>query len=826
MCKKRIIKKIIKIGLLLFVVGVVIGVITIASAYFYYASDLPELTVLEDTHYQEPLRVFTADNKLIAEFGDKRRIPKKFNEIPTQLMNAFVAAEDNRFWSHFGIDIKGTFRAGFVFIRTGKKKQGASTITMQVARNFFLTPEKTLERKIKEMFLAVKIEQNFSKNKIIELYLNKIYLGKRSYGVAAAAQIYYKKTLEELTLAQMAMIAGLPKAPSAYNPIVNPKRAKLRRDYVLGRMFKIGVITAAQLTDALATEVTAKQYSVTIESQAAYVAEMVRSDVKKLFPKEIYTSGLRVVTTIDSRLQKASNSAVQNNLIRYTKRHVYNGIIKNISFSEMSNLDELLLELKKIPTYKNIFPAVVTSISPDKISVIKVDGKVASIDAKTVKWAIKQNNAVKSNKKINSLDELLKVGDIIYVNPGKDGLELSQLPRVQGALVAISPEDGRVLSLSGGFDFYHSKFNRVTQAIRQVGSNFKPFLYSAALNKGFTAASIFNDAPVVFNDSALEGQWKPQNYSGKVYGPTRLRKALVNSRNLVSIRILLSTKIVYTRNYAKRFGFSNNELPRDLSLSLGSGSLVPLKLVNAYAVFANGGYRVGSRYIDRIEDRKGNVLYQSEYVQACAQCDRQRAKLSKKNVLTSLKAQKVTLDDEDFVDEFVGPLNINLAAQAIDPRNAFIMKTMLMDVVKRGTARRARVLNRNDLAGKTGTTNDQYDAWFTGFNSKIVATAWVGFDKYESLGDRETGSKAALPMWIEFMKTALDGVPEDKLVQPKGVVSLLINKETGEATITNKNAMFEYFRQEFAPVLEELETIVTPTEIDEVKQDLIEDELF
>jgi penicillin-binding protein 1A len=806
----------------------VLGAVTLLGAYLYFGKNLPSVDTLEDTHYQEPLRVYSSDNKLIAEFGDKRRIPKTYEEIPKQLIDAFIAAEDNRYWDHFGIDLKGILRAGLVYLWTGKKKQGASTITMQVARNFFLTPEKTLKRKIKEMFLATKIEKKFSKEKIIELYLNKIYLGKRSYGVAAAAQIYYKKKLEELTLSQAAMIAGLPKAPSAYNPVANPNRAKLRRDYVLRRMYKMEIITAEELADALATEVTAKQYYASVESQAPYLAEMVRADMQKLFPKKVYTSGFKVYTTISSKLQKVSNNAVQNNLIRFTKRHGYRGAIGTVSEALLSDKDSLIVKLKKIPTFSQIFPSVVIKVSKKEAEVLMASGESGILSLSSVKWAREKKGNNKLGVVIKSVNQVLTVGDIVYLNNKKNKLELSQLPLVEGALVAISPDDGRVLSLSGGFDFHHSKFNRVTQAIRQVGSNFKPFLYSAALNKGYTAASIINDAPVVFNDSALEGQWKPQNYSGRVYGPTRLRKALVNSRNLVSIRILLGIKIAYARNYAKRFGFSNDELPQDLSLSLGSGSLVPMKLVNAYTVFANGGYRVGSRYINRIENRDGDTIYQAKYVIACPQCDRKRNKMSSDTVLSELQhTEKLSPIKKILKDNFVGPLNVKLelAPQVIDPRNAFIMRTLLMDVVKRGTARRAHVLGRNDLAGKTGTTNDQHDAWFTGFNSKIVATAWVGFDKYQSLGNRETGSKAALPMWIDYMKTALKAVPNDQLVQPEGIVSILIDKDTGKATSGHKNSMFEYFRKEFVPKPPE---IAAQNEIMEAgeTEEIIEDELF
>lgn len=767
----------------LFITGIFSG-IGIVATYFYLEPKLPSTEVLKDVQFQVPLRVFSRDGKLIAEFGEKRRIPLTYEELPEQLIKSFLAAEDNRFFEHPGVDYQGIIRAAMQLLLTGEKKQGGSTITMQVARNFFLTPEKTYIRKLNEIFLALRIERELSKEKILELYLNKIYMGHRSYGVGAAAQVYYGKSVSELNLAQMAMLAGLPKAPSANNPVTDPTRALERRNYVLGQMKRLAYITEDEFQRSVREPVTARIHSAKIEVDAPYVAEMVRADMFERHGENAYTDGYSVYTTIDARLQVAANSALRNALQDYDVRHGYRGAVKKFDINQISENRELDLLLKEYSSIANLLPAIVTKVEENRIEVYLGDGKREIIDWKGLEWARAYKSESYQGPAPNRANEIVSIGDLVRIiaeEKGKDKhLRLAQLPEVEGAFVSLDPEDGALRAVVGGYDFYNSKFNRVTQAMRQPGSGFKPFIYSAALDAGFTPASLINDAPVVFDDPSLEGTWRPENYSGKFFGPTRLRYALTKSRNLVSIRLLRAMGLPYALEYVARFGFDATKLPNNLSLALGSAVVTPLQMASAYAVLANGGYRVETYLIERIEDAQGNILVKANPVRVCTSCGNDGSD------------EREDRDDQSEANR--------IAPRVISAQNHYLLISMMQDVIRRGTATKARELGREDLAGKTGTTNDQKDAWFNGFNRSHVAIAWVGFDSAKPLGRGEVGGKAALPAWIEYMEEALKGVAEQPLVMPPGIVTVRIDPTTGKrASADQKDAIFEVFRTENAP---------------------------
>lgn len=909
---------------------------------------LPDIDTLRDVRLQVPLKVFTIDGELIAEFGEKKRSPLEYNEFPPKLIKAILAAEDARFYEHPGVDYQGILRAVLSLIRTGERSQGGSTITMQVARNFFLSRERTFLRKFNEILLAFKIESKLSKAEILELYLNKIYLGKRSYGFAAAAQVYYNKSLNELGLHELAMLAGLPKAPSRYNPVVNPKRAVIRRNYVLSRMYEVGYIFEDEYKTASAMPDDAKVHGQVIDVEAPYMAEMVRAEMLKRYGREAYTLGYKVFTTIKSKLQLAANGALREALLEYDRRHGYKGVIKNVDLyagiphdededvelaakqggqakgdsrqAEVSRPFELTPEqdywdeiLKGHAKVGNLEPAIVLQVSKDEVYAY-AENRMVYIPLEKLEWARAYVNDNKVGPAISSARQVLKEGDVIMVTDAEEGCSwLAQVPKAEGALISLDPHDGAVLALDGGFDYYTSKFNRVLQANRQPGSSFKPFVYTAALDKGYTAASLINDAPVVFDAPGLEDTWRPENYSGKFYGPTRLRKALINSRNLVSIRLLRSIGIGYATNYVKRFGFKRPALPRDLSLALGSGTLTPMELATGYTVFANGGFKIEPYFIDHIVGPDNHIIRLAQPVQVCVKCveriEKQRAEeaaaKAKEEALAAeqLKAEQlaeqadrqagdtpqqgltpqeqqppsgepgelpaspandpqlvelppelepepgldpeaesapqqealteqetsvfgeqmeelkpsrlipklvdikieeeypaVWLGENSEVLPFEGPLPIRVAPRVLSPQTRFLITTMMRDVVRYGTGRRALSLRRSDLAGKTGTTNDQRDAWFTGFNGNVVTVSWVGFDNPTPLGARETGARAALPMWVAYMGVALKGQPETPLEQPPGVVTVRIDKKTGKlVSADSPNTMFEYFLSDQVP---------------------------
>ncbi len=766
--------KLIRLFLWLGLLGSVAGVISVASLYYYLEPTLPSIENLKSVKFQVPLRVYSRDDKLIAEFGEMRRIPLEYDAIPEPMIQAFLAAEDDRFFEHPGVDYRGLIRAAYQLLLTGERRQGGSTITMQVARNFFLSSEKTFTRKFSEIFLSLRIEHELTKQEILELYLNKIYMGNRAYGVGAAAMVYYGKSVDQLTLPQLAMIAGLPKAPSRYNPIADPERALERRDYVLGRMAKLGFITDQEREEAKATPVTASLHTAQTEADAPYIAEMVRAEMFQRYGNEAYTTGFNVYTTIDSQLQSAAKQAVRNNLQAYDLRHGYRGAEQHLNLSGNETTDELDALLRDHRVVGDLQPAIVTGIEEKSATLYFGDGRYETLSWEGMAWARPFVNENRVGAKPKRADQIIKPGNLIRVLTTEtdkgESMRLAQIPAVESAFVSLDPDDGAIQTLVGGYDFYHSKFNRVTQAMRQPGSGFKPIIYSAALEAGFTAASLINDAPVVFDDPSLEGAWRPENYSGKFFGPTRLRYALTKSRNLVSIRLLRSMGIEHALEHARKFGFNPDDLPHNLSLALGSGAVTPLQMAAAYAILANGGYKVEPYFIERIERDSGELLFQATPATVCEGCT-----------------------DPDAVE-------LPIAPRVISPQNHYLMNSMMRDVIARGTGIKARSLGRRDLAGKTGTSNDQRDAWFDGFNRTLVAITWVGFDSSKPLGRGEVGGRAALPAWIEFMRTALKDTPEQPLKVPTGMVTVRIDPRTGmRASVDQDDAIFEVFRSENAP---------------------------
>ncbi|OUR72464.1 peptidase [Methylophaga sp. 41_12_T18] len=764
------------------------GLIAIAIAIIYstLAPNLPDAATLRETQLQVPLRIFSAEERLIAEFGEKRRIPTEYHEIPQHLIHAILASEDDRFFEHPGVDYHGLLRAAYSLVTTGAKAQGGSTITMQVARNFFLSREKTYVRKLNEIILALQIEQALTKEEILTLYLNKIYLGNRAYGVGAAANVYYGKPLQELNLPQFAMIAGLPKAPSKFNPLANPERAQLRRDYVLRRMWEVGFISQQDYRTAVQAPITASFHSRDVEVYAPYVAEMIRTQLIEQFGDDAYNAGFNVYTTIRADHQQAANTALQSALLAYDKRHGFRGAIQTFELTDDLSAETYEQMISAYDSIGPLHPGLVTTINNDVATIYIQDTGYVDLTLSSLKWARKQLSTNSRGKIPKKISDVLNVGDLIYLHQNQHRQwQLAQLPEAQGALVAVAPFDGAVTALNGGFEYFQNKFNRATKSRRQPGSGFKPFIYSAALDKGYTAASIINDAPVVFDDPGLENVWRPENYSGKFFGPTRLRVALTNSRNLVSIRLLRDITAAYAINHAKKFGFDSSQMPKNLSLALGSGNAAPWDMAKAYAALANGGYRVEPYIIQRIEDAHGNIIMQAQPATVCESCP-------------------IGIAD-DNADSTLG---FRPAKRIISPQNAYLMNSLLRDVVRYGTGRKALSLGRTDLAGKTGTTNDQVDAWFNGFNPELVAISWVGFDSPKTLGRYETGGRAALPMWIDFMKVALKDVPDEPLQQPVDMVTVKIDPESGLLAPANaSNAIYETFRKQFLP--QEMEPEIT-----------------
>ncbi|MBA1146726.1 penicillin-binding protein 1A [Ectothiorhodospiraceae bacterium WFHF3C12] len=774
--------------------GAFLGVAAVGVGYLVLAPKLPSVDALRDVELQVPLKVYAADGGLLAEYGEKKRTPLTYEEVPQAMVDAFIAAEDQRFYEHPGVDYQGLIRAIWYLVRTGEKGPGGSTITMQVARNFFLTREQTYLRKANEILLALKIERELTKREILELYVNKIYLGHRAYGVGAAAKVYYGKPVRELDLAQVAMIAGLPKAPSSLNPLTNPERARQRRGYVLGRMLEQGFIEEQAYAKAMKTPVTTAAAGEQASSVAPYLAEMVRQDMVERFGENAaYTNGYRVHTTLDVNRQKAARQALRDALHAYDERHGYRGSVDSLELKEAPELATLRERLAAYESVAELRNALVLEVG-QKMARVLVAGEETPVELgmPAVEWAKPFQTRERVGAAPEKIADVLGVGDVIRLRVSGDGnYRLAQVPEIAGALVSLAPADGAIMALVGGYDFYQSSFNRVTQARRQPGSAFKPFIYSAALDKGYTPATLVNDAPVVFRDEALESTWRPENYSGQFFGPTRLRKALYRSRNLVSIRVLRDIGIPHTVDHAARFGFDPEQLPRNLSLALGSASVTPLELARGYAAFANGGFRVRPYFVTRIEDGAGEVVYEAAPARACEPCEP-----TDQAGATDEAANGDEGGDDGGDGGSAGESGGENAPRAITAQNNYLMNTMLRDVVQRGTGQGAKALGRGDLAGKTGTTNDQRDAWFSGFNHAVVATAWVGFDQVQPLGRGETGARAALPMWIDYMRVALEGVPERSLEQPAGLVTVRVDAESGLLTSAdNPNAIFETFRE-------------------------------
>ncbi len=825
-------KKLVKIMSWLFAVGSILLICGVFYIYAVLVPTLPSIEHLEDTQYQVPLRIYDKNEILLAEFGEHRRIPVRFDKIPRYLIDSVVSVEDDQFWNHVGVDLYALMAAAYEVATTGDKTRGGSTITMQVARNFFLSSEQTYARKFNEILLALKIESELDKEKIMELYLNKIFLGHRAYGISAASQVYYDKKLQDLTLAQSAMIAGLPKAPSKYNPISNPERALIRRNYILGRMRILQYIEEEEFELALNEPITAELHRTKTIAQAQYVSEQVRAQLFEQYGEEVYKAGLKVYTSIDGELQAVANRALRKTLLEYTRRHGYRGVISKIDILEVEQdpFDEDFVTDERIGGLRK---AVVISVNEavaateDSIEVSTASatmllsnyGQVEVLFEGGIDWAAKFIDVDNQGPKPENVSDVLAVGDVVWVEQQGRRWLLADVPSIEGALVSINPSDGGIQAMVGGFDYFKNKFNRATQARRQPGSNFKPFIYSAALEKGYTAATIINDAPVVFDDDSLEATWRPENYSGKFYGPTRMREALVKSRNLVSIRILQSIGLRFATNYIQRFGFERDRMPYDLSLALGSGTFSPLQMARGFAVFSNGGYLIDPYIINRIESGTGEVIFQHQPKSVCQGCETenldelaaaeaaaaaQQEAEQETGVDTSSEAQPAAAEtDEAEVSEANDVPEVTVpqyAPRVISAQNAFIMRSMMREVVQRGTAVRAKALGRTDIAGKTGTTNDQIDAWFSGYNDQVVTTTWVGFDSQRSMGNRETGGRAALPMWIEYMGAALEGRPENLEEQPDGLTTIRIDFESGKrADQDTRKSLFELFRVENAP---------------------------
>ncbi|GAB2920329.1 PBP1A family penicillin-binding protein [Rheinheimera gaetbuli] len=831
--------------IILSLVSILLGLLTICGIYFYIEDDLPDVSTLQDVRLQTPMQVFTADGELISQFGEKRRIPLKLTEMPPLLVEAFLAVEDTRFYEHPGIDIIGIFRAASVVATSGDFSQGASTITQQLARNFFLSREKKIMRKIKEVFLAFHIEQLLTKDQILELYLNKIELGQRSFGVGAAAQVYFGKTVHELTVDEIAIIAGLPKAPSALNPVRSASNARARRNVVLGRMLDTGVIDKATYAQAIAAPITSRLHGAQITASAPYIAEMVRQEMLGRFGEEVaYSAGLQVYTTVHSKQQAAAKAALQQNLYNYDERHGYRGPLhklwqatlveetdKGPEFVQQDPLpaDEIIQYLSQQNSLEDLHHAVVLSVSEQSVTAVLVDNTQITLDWDGLKWARTFINDERQGTAPKTAFSILAPGMHILVRQYDENWRLSQIPQASSAIVALDPNNGAVRALVGGFSFSQSQFNRVTQAKRQVGSNIKPFIYSAALEHDYTLASIMNDAPIHQWDNNAGIAWRPKNSPAVYDGPIRIREALAKSKNVVSVRLLRGVGIDNTIRHLQRFGFSASDLPRNETLSLGSASLTPLELVTGYAVFANGGYLVNPFVIDKVLSEDGQIVYQHNAAVACHACNDMAAEQPTNSTADDPEAQLGQLFNELQAADTADDNNNNelildkqpLAPQVISEHNAFLIADALTsgvwgggswqhDTGWNGTAWRLQSLKRRDLSAKTGTTNDFKDTWLSGFTPKLAVTVWVGFDDanrslgvtnwHANMGQQqsagaESGARTALPAWLDFMRYALSDQAETPLTVPVGLSSVRIDLQSGLLSRRNDHqSSFEYFK--------------------------------
>lgn len=749
--------------------------LSLSGAFLYLSPNLPSVESLRSIELQIPLRVYSNDAKLIAEFGEMRRSPILFNDIPKNFIHALLAAEDDNFANHYGVDPGSLVRAAAQILKTGRIQTGGSTITMQVAKNFFLSSERSFSRKANEILLALQIERELTKDEILELYVNKIYLGNRAYGIEAASQVYYGKSISDISLAELAMIAGLPKAPSRFNPIANPERSMERRNWILARMLKLGRISDEQYQEAVNEPLTASLHINMPDLNAPYIAEMVRAEMVGRFGGQAYTDGYSVTTTIPSNLQEHAQQAIRSGLIAYDRRHGYRK-------PKQTAIPESLWAqtLAKTRSISQFLPAIVTQVDSNAITVLLADGTLEQVAWKSMQWARSHINSRSMGPVPRKPADVVSVGDLIQVQRQTDkSLSFAQIPKAQAALVSLDPHSGAIRSLVGGLSFEQSNYNRAIQAKRQPGSSFKPFVYSAALDAGYTAATIVNDAPLEIFEAGMKEVWRPKNDNNSFLGPIRVREGLYRSRNLVSIRILQDIGMQYARDYISQFGFSLNDLPRNLSLALGTATLTPMEITTGWTVFANGGFKIEPYIIERIENRDGQTIF-------TANPARTPTALSLATGTSAAEIEK--------------PLTEEAPAEAkriIDERTAYIMTSMLQDVIKRGTGRRALSLNRSDLAGKTGTTNESKDSWFAGYNSDVVTTVWAGFDQPESLGRNEYGGTVALPIWIDYMAYALKDKPLHTPQEPAGMMTLRIDPISGRiARPGTANAYFEIFKSE------------------------------
>jgi penicillin-binding protein 1A len=782
--------------------GLAVVLVALAAVRFIVVPQLPDVESIRDLQLQVPLRIFTRDGRMIGEFGAERRAPLKYSEVPQPLIHAFLDAEDERFFEHPGVDWQGLLRAAVKLASTGEKAQGGSTITMQLARNVFLSSEKTYGRKLREILLAIRIEHELTKEQILETYLNKIFLGNRAYGVGAAAQIYFGRDVHDLTLSQMATLAGLPKAPSRDNPASNPGRAHDRRNYVLRRMRELNHITQAEY-DAAVHEpiVVAKAAAAGVEVEAYYVAEMARADLYARYGEAAYTDGYIVTTTVDAKQQIAANAAVRRGILAYEERHGWSGAEAHLSEAAMAELaasdpEQLFSELDERPPLSSLPAAAVIEWNPRLLKVRTREFGVLEIAPDGFGWA----NIQEKNK--------LKPGDVVRVWRDTKGWRLAQIPQVQSALVAVDPHDGAVRALVGGFDFFAGNYNRVLQGRRNVGSGFKPFLYASALAFGYTPASVFLDAPVVYNDPGLGSTWRPENDDREFRGPMRLREALVHSRNLVSVRVLQAIGLGFATDFVSKFGMPRDRLPHDLTMALGSATLAPIEVAKSYCVFANGGFQVEPYYIDEIKRTSGEQLFRANPAVACLECEKAAAETPPAAVATPAPASSnaqpatpavATATTPETAPAPASPEQPALAPRVIDAKIIYLIDSMMHDVTVRGTAHDANALGRSDLAGKTGTTNDETDAWFDGFTPKLVAVTWVGYDQPQSLGHGEVGGRVAVPIWMDFMRVALKDVPEVHLPRPPGIVNVRVNADTGLLAHPGETAVDEIVQADHIP---------------------------
>lgn len=837
--------KFVKYLFILAVCCILLGAGSIYGLYKFIEPQLPDVATLRDVRLQIPMQVYSADGELIAQYGEKRRIPVTLSQIPPQMVKAFIATEDSRFYEHHGVDPVGIFRAASIALFSGHASQGASTITQQLARNFFLSPEKTLTRKIKEAFLAIRIEQLLNKDEILELYLNKIYLGYRAYGVGAAAQVYFGKPVDQLTLSEMAVIAGLPKAPSTFNPLYSMDRALARRNVVLSRMLSENYITQAQYDEASSQPIDARYHAPEIAFSAPYLTEMVRQEMVKRYGDKAYEDGYRVYTTVTRKDQQAGQEAVRNNVMDYDMRHGYRGPTKVLWRVGETPWDSKKITdaMKRMPGYGPLKAAVVTAASAEEATAMLADGSSVSLNMDGVRWARPYRSDTLQGATPRKVSDVVQAGQQIWVRQVNESWWLGQVPDVNSALVSINPHNGAIIALVGGFDFNQSKFNRATQALRQLGSNIKPFLYTAAMDKGLTLASILNDVPISRWDAGAGSDWRPKNSPPQYAGPIRLRQGLGQSKNVVMVRAMRAMGVDYAAEYLQRFGFPAENIVHTESLALGSAAFTPLQVARGYSVIANGGFLVDPYFISKIENDQGGVIFEARPKVACADCDIPviYGDTPKSNVLENKDVEEVATSQEPQ-NPYVPMPNLEQANQALVARSggqeyaphvistplSFLMKSALNTNIFgepgwMGTGWRAgRDLQRHDIGGKTGTTNSSKDAWFSGYGPGVVTSVWIGFDDHrrdlgrstasgaikDQISGYEGGAKSAQPAWDAFMKIVLQGVPEQPLTPPPGIVTVTIDRSTGQLA-NGGNSRPEYFIEGTQPTTQAVHEVGT-----------------